>query len=134
MRDQRRAEFLSRSEEFEQRVEALAYAIRRRMRLDPVQLEALTELMEYLRAHGLRVATLLPPVTVPATYAGWDDVLGDVHLEFNDPATFPEYFRLSHRYDDDHLNARGARTWSRELADLLLENFEYRERSVGEDQ
>jgi len=44
-------------------------------------------------------------------------------LAFDDPAAYPEFYRVENRFDAEHLNTAGARRFSRLLADQFADRF-----------
>jgi hypothetical protein len=120
-RDERRQEFLDDIAEYGLRVAHTTATPPWRVRVDPLQEELLSRSIDGLHAVGVRVLTFVPPVPMALTYLDLDGAggVGDLHLEYNDPRQFPDLFEVDRRFDVGHLSERGARAWSRDLADAL---------------
>lgn len=75
--------------------------------------------------HGLRLVYVIQP-----GYEGTPERVllqrqGEIEtlLDFNRPSRYPELFLLQNRYDEKHLNQRGARVFSTILADAIAEEI-----------
>ncbi len=94
----------------------------------PVEMEHLyTEMYEeQLRAteeRGIRLVYLLPPgyEGTPERLMLYERGVIPELLNFNDPARYPNLFRLDHRFDKGHMNRRGAVLLSGYIAEAIAE-------------
>ena len=106
---------------WEQALRGFEASRRRTVPTDVFDLAALDAEVSFLRERGIEPIYVIPPVGRGTPLL---DELGErgqiPHLlTFNRPKEFPELYRFENRQDLTHVNARGARAWSRLLADRL---------------
>lgn len=108
---------------FEERMAAIAAENELPVDKEHLFLEVYEEQLRAAAERGIELVYLIPP-----GYEGTPERLmlhqsGVIPklLNFNDPARYPELFRLDHRFDKGHMNRRGAVLLSGLIADELAE-------------
>jgi len=75
---------------------------------------------ELLNKHGITLVLMTAPVALPGFHAQ-DQAPPDIRLlSFDNPGLHPELFLPENRCNSDHLNDKGARIFSKELAEAYL--------------
>jgi len=93
-------------------------------RLASCERELIERVVAVAESRGAQVTVVIPPtVRRVREYAGLRAGLADVGvsvLAYDDPALYPALYAIKHRFDVEHLNAKGARVWARMVARDLL--------------
>lgn len=117
----RHEKFLEEQDVYEKRLAKYEKPLKKR-RPATAEITAYREVVERVRRRGIRVVFLSPPgeERSEVVLALHKDVPLDPFLDFNDPAKFPALFNVAYRFDEGHLNERGAEEFTRLLAVRLF--------------
>jgi len=86
--------------------------------------ELIERVVAVAESRGAQVTILIPPtVRRVREYAGLRAGLADLGvsvLAYDNPTLYPDLYAIKHRFDVEHLNAKGARLWAQMVARDLL--------------
>ncbi|NQZ96389.1 MAG: hypothetical protein HRU01_07765 [Myxococcales bacterium] len=116
--ERRHARFLSNASAYRMRIERLKHSARVVGSPGPRQEALLERLIGEATEAGIRVVLYMPPVASRTLWMSErrPDSPDYLYFAFNDPNDYPEFFRVSDRFDPQHLNASAARRFSKTLA------------------
>lgn len=127
--EERREDFVRRTDEYESRVEAIRGGGRGTRRrhgggAERPDLEMLREQVAAVRAAGAEpVYVVGPEVKLRPRIAADAPGVVPAFLAFDDPAAHAELYATEHRFDANHLNARGAEVFTRIFADAFADEI-----------
>lgn len=120
-----RQQFLAHLNRYDQSVEQLANRTAQgnsQVHIPAGKLDLIKEMVATVEAAGAHPIFVVPPTLEPQFELKRAHQLGHIPTlwAFNNPGQFPELYAFEQRYDEEHLNDRGARAFTRLLADTFL--------------
>ncbi len=117
----RRRRFRAEPEAYRQRIAGLPAAHAVPVALADVDLRALRDQVDAVRAAGAEPIYVLPPGAIGTPYARALDRTGRLPplLIFDDPTSEPRLYRPDRRFDTHHLSRQGAVEFSQRFAEVL---------------
>lgn len=123
-----REELLAESEPYRAQVAAIEAESERPVAEGHLVLRGVREQRRLADAHGVRLVYVVQPgyEGAPERTTLWRRGEIETLLDFDRPERWPELFALENRYDEKHLNRRGAEVFAPILASALAELIEER--------
>lgn len=88
---------------------------------DPISQEALEAMIARAEKAGATPVLIIPPVTAKAMMVPRPErTERTILLDFNDPAKYPELYKVENRLDRNHLNTAGAKVFTKLVAEHWL--------------
>lgn len=87
---------------------------------DSVMRDELSQLVKELAAKNIQVVFVVAPSLRAARGSGMDAPPGSMLFSFDDPTRYAPLYDEANRPDAEHLNARGAEIFTRDLAQQIL--------------